>query len=117
VIIPLSSLSPFEFSGLRIFDYSAGRDWAASIAVIEVEPASRHPEARSKRSDKYYLVTGGEVTFELDGQEHLLSSGDFCFVRRGQRFAYANRSSERATLVLVHTPPFDINDEEFIQPD
>lgn len=115
MIIPQSSLPPIDFDGLKIFDYSAGRDWAASIAMIEVEPERKHPEARSKRSDKYYVVTGGEITFQLDGREHLLSRGDFCFVRCGQTFAYANRGSEPAILVLVHTPPFDIDDEEFIR--
>lgn len=114
MIVSRRSLLPTDFDGLQIFDYSAGCDWPASLAVIEVEPGARHREARSKRSNKYYLLIRGQVTFKLDGQEHLLSNGDFCFVRQGQTFAYQNRSADPATLVLVHTPPFDINDEEFI---
>lgn len=116
MIISRNSLSPIDFDGLQILDYSAGQHWAASFAVIEVEPGRRHREARSRRSDKYYLVTRGEVTFWLDGQKYPLSEGDFCIVPRGRRFAYANESADPATLVLVHTPPFDMNDEEFIEP-
>ena len=114
MIVKRASLTPLEFEDLRIFDYTAGKDLSSSLAVIEVPPQVRHAEAWSKRSDKYYFVTGGEIRFVLDGAPTILYAGDVCFVRRGQRFSYSNDSAGPATLVLFHTPPFDIAEEVFV---
>lgn len=113
MFISRSSMSPIDFHGLRIFDYTAGQSLGSSVAAIEVAPGVRHAEAWSRRSDKYYLVTRGQVQFTLDGEPHELSAGDFCFVRCGRRFSYSNESPEPATLVLVHTPSFDLREEVF----
>lgn len=109
------SLAPLEFGALRIFDYTAGQASSSSIAVIEVPPGARHAEAWSRRSDKYYLVSIGEIDFVLDGESQALKAGDFCFVERGRRFSYVNTSGTPATLVLVHTPSFDLREEVFAE--
>jgi mannose-6-phosphate isomerase-like protein (cupin superfamily) len=109
-----STLAPLEFDGLRIFDYTAGQSLSSSIATIEVPPGVRHAEAWSRRSDKYYLVSSGEIELVLDGEHHVLEAGDFCFVKQGRRFSYENKSHTLATLVLVHTPSFDLRDEVFV---
>lgn len=114
MIVSRESIAPRDFDGLRIFDYTAGRSVSSSIAFIEVRPGVRHKEAWSRRSDKYYLVVSGEVAFVLEGEEHSLSAGDFCLVERGRRFSYANKSGEPATLVLVHTPSFELSEEVFV---
>ena len=115
MLLSRSSMSPVDFNGLRIFDYTAGQSLGSSVAVIEVGPGVRHNEAWSRRSDKYYLVTTGELRFVLDGNEHLMTAGDFCIVKQGRRFSYANQSSAVATLVLVHTPSFDLGAEVFVE--
>jgi mannose-6-phosphate isomerase-like protein (cupin superfamily) len=109
-----STMSPLDFEGLKIFDYTAGQSLGSSVAAIEVAPGARHAEAWSRRSDKYYVVTSGEIELVLDGESHTLKSGDFCFVRQGRCFSYSNKSSDVATLVLVHTPRFDLRDEVFV---
>lgn len=109
-----SSMAPVDFQGLRIFDYTADQSLSSSLAVIEVAPGAQHAEAYSRRSDKYYLVTSGEIRFIIDGGAQQLRTGDFCFVERGQRFSYSNQSAEMATLVLVHTPSFALRDEIFV---
>src|SRR5262245_4984774 len=109
-----SALSPIDFEGLRIFDYTAGEPLGSSVAAIEVAPGATHAEAWSRRSDKYYLVSSGEIRFVLDGEPHVLKAGDFCFVKQGRRFSYANETSALATLVLVHTPSFDLREEVFV---
>jgi mannose-6-phosphate isomerase-like protein (cupin superfamily) len=114
VIVRRNTLQPIDFGALRIFDYSAGKDFDASLAVIEVPSKARHAEAWSKRSDKYYLVMQGALRFMFDGNESDLKAGDFCFVPRGQRFSYSNDSVETAVLVLVHTPTFRLEDEVFV---
>lgn len=113
MVVRGDSLAPIDFGGLRICDYTAGRDLGSSLAVVEVPPAGRHAEAFSKRSDKYYLVTDGEVRFVLEGETFDLRRGDFCFVRCGQRFSYANERTGPARLVLVHTPSFRLDQEAF----
>jgi mannose-6-phosphate isomerase-like protein (cupin superfamily) len=114
MIVRLGELSPIEFSGLRIFDYTAGRDLGSSLAAIEVPPGVHHAEAWSERSDKYYLVIAGAIRFVLEGRAANLVAGDFCLVRRGQRFSYANETKSTAKLVLAHTPSFDLQSEKFV---
>ena len=115
MIVRRGSMSPIDFNGLRILDYTAGYDDVeSSVAVIEVPPSARHAEAWSKRSDKYYLIVSGEVRFVLDGVPSDLAAGDFCFVRHGRRFSYSNDRAEPATLFLVHTPSFRMDDEVFV---
>ncbi|HEX6998588.1 MAG TPA: cupin domain-containing protein [Gammaproteobacteria bacterium] len=108
-------MTPSDFGGLRIFDYTAGRTESSSVALIEVPPGVRHPQAWSRRSDKYYVVAAGQITFVLDGTAHVMRAGDFCLVRRGRRFSYANESDGLATLLLVHTPSFELAEEVFVE--
>ena len=49
----------------------------------------------------------GEEEFDLD-------PGDFCLVRRGERFHYENNETQAARLVLFHTPAFDLGSEVFL---
>jgi mannose-6-phosphate isomerase-like protein (cupin superfamily) len=109
-----SALTPLDFHGLRIFDYTAGLSLGCSVAAIEVAPGARHAEAWSRRSDKCYLVSSGEVRFVLDGEPQVLKAGDFCFIAQGRRFSYANESADPAELVLVHTPSFDLREEVLV---
>jgi mannose-6-phosphate isomerase-like protein (cupin superfamily) len=115
MIIPRGTLTPIDFDGLRIFDYTAQKGLSASLAVIEVPPGARHAEAWSKRSDKYYLVIRGEVRFVLERRRLSLAVGDCCFVKQGQRFSYSNEGAAPAALVLFHCPSFDIDEEVFTE--
>ena len=108
-----AELDPLDFDGLAIFDYTAGLEVGSSLAVIEVPPGATHARAWSRRSDKYYLVTRGAISFSLDDERFGLAAGDFCLVRQGQRFDYRNEANEPATLVLVHTPSFELDAEVF----
>lgn len=114
MILLRNPISPIDFDGLRIFDYTAGKSVDSSVAMVEVASGVRHAEAWSRRSDKYYLVASGEVHFVLDGEPHVLRAGDFCFVKQGRRFSYSNEASEMAMLMLVHTPSFDLRQEVFV---
>ena len=113
MLVRRHSLEPIDFGGLEIFDYTADLQLESSFALIEVPPGAVHPEAWSRRSDKYYFVVNGELRFSLGGDELVLSAKDFVFVEQGKRFAYRNDSSSPATLVLVHTPSFDLESEVF----
>jgi mannose-6-phosphate isomerase-like protein (cupin superfamily) len=116
MLLSRSTMSPIDFGGLRIFDYTAGQPFDASVATVEALPGARHAEAWSRRSDKYYVVASGEIRFVLDGVPHAMKAGDFCFVRKGRRFSYSNESAQPATLVLIHTPSFELEAEVFVDP-
>ena len=113
MIVRQNSLEPIAFGGLRIFDYTAQANLGSSMALIEVPPGAVHEQAWSRRSDKYYLVVSGAIRFSLQDREFSLGPGDFCFVEQGQRFAYRNEGSAPATLVLVHSPSFELESEVF----
>lgn len=113
MIIRRSELDTIDFDGLRILDYTARLECSSSVAFIDVPPGASHAEAWSKRSEKYYLVTEGAVRFVIDGEVVQLGAGDFCLIRQGHRFSYLNEGTDRATLVLVHTPAFRIEDDVF----
>lgn len=113
MIVSRDSLTPVDFAGLHIFDYTAGHDLSSSLAVIEVPAGASHAEAWSERSDKYYLTVAGSIRFNLDGREYHLGPGDFCLVRMGQHFGYSNPTNDPATLILVHTPNFQLGSERF----
>jgi mannose-6-phosphate isomerase-like protein (cupin superfamily) len=115
VIVKQCSVDPIDFDGLRILDYTSKLDSRSSFAVITVPPGATHAESWSKRSDKYYYVMTGSVEFTLDGQQQVLSAGDFCVVPQGQHFSYLNRELKEAQICLVHTPCFDLNSEVFLE--
>ena len=108
-----SSLRPIDFNGLRVFDYTAGSTMGSSVASIDVPSGAQHPQAWSRRSDKYYLVVRGAVQFVVGGRQLTLEAGDFCYIKQGDRFSYRNATTQAAALVLVHTPSFDIDAEVF----
>jgi mannose-6-phosphate isomerase-like protein (cupin superfamily) len=107
------AVRPFDFDGLRILDYTAGRTTNSSLAIIEVPPGARHRQAWSRRSDKYYYVLAGQIRFTVHGEPQNLGSGDACLIAREQRFSYENTGSEAVRLLLVHTPSFDPAAEVF----
>jgi mannose-6-phosphate isomerase-like protein (cupin superfamily) len=108
-----NELSPIDFEGLNILDYTAELSESSSFAVISVPPGARHGLSWSKRSDKYYYVIEGRLQFELEGRVRTLASGDFCIVHQGEKFDYRNESGAPAEIVLVHTPSFDLESEVF----
>lgn len=111
--IERESLKSFEFYGLEIRDYTAGREGSSSIAEITVPAGARHERAWSKRSDKYYYVIDGRLSFTVDNQVLNLSTSDVCIINQGTRFSYENQTGEAAKLLIVHTPSFELDKEIF----
>ncbi len=113
MLVRRAFLEPIEFGELRIFDYTAASGLGSSVARIDVPAGAGHAEAWSERSEKFYLVTQGVIAFRLKDEEFVLSEGDFCHLERGEHFSYKNKSGEPATVILVHTPSFDLTAEKF----
>jgi len=102
-----------DFDGLNILDYTSGCNESSSFATIIVSQNVSHKVSWSKRSDKYYYVIKGEINFSIDAKSSILKQGDFCIIKKGSKFSYQNTSEKEVILVLVHTPSFDLNEEEF----
>jgi mannose-6-phosphate isomerase-like protein (cupin superfamily) len=115
MLISQESIAAIKFEGLLIHDFTRGSSTSASFAAIEVPTRVKHREAWSKRSDKYYYVVSGQLSFTVNGVEHVLSRGSFLLVSRGQRFSYQNSGAESVHLILVHTPSFDLESEVFVE--
>ena len=113
MIVRPHELSPIDFGGLKILDFTGGAEQSSSLALVTAPAGSAHPVAWSKRSDKYYYVLSGSLRFTLDAETVMLDAGDFCLVRRGRHFSYENVGAVAAQLVLVHTPSFDLAAEVF----
>lgn len=115
MIVRRDAPQPFDFDGLTIRDYTAGQKTSSSLAIIEVTAGARHQRAYSKRSDKYYYLVSGKLQFTVGGTLCVLEEGDFCLIEKGQHFSYENASMEKATLLLFHTPSFDLDSEVFVE--
>jgi len=107
------SLTPFDFDGLEIRDYTADRYSSSSFAEITVPAGVRHRLAWSRKSDKYYFGLLGRLRFIVDDRVVELAAGDLCIILKGDRFSYENRTEEVAKILLVHTPSFDLSQEVF----
>ena len=113
MIIRESEVEQFDFDGLKIQDYTATCDEKSSFAVISVYPRMRHKLSWSKRSDKYYYMIAGEIDFIVDGKAFVLSKGDLCIIKKGEKFKYQNTSKEIIKMILIHTPSFQLDQEVF----
>lgn len=111
--IKQKNLPPVDFDGLKIFDYTAGKETNSSFAEIIVPPGASHRVSWSKRSDKYYYVIEGALSLTVDGIEFDMEAGDFCIIHKGSKFSYINRGNKESRLMLVHTPGFKLECEEF----
>jgi len=114
MVIEKEKIAAIDFGGLRIFDYTAGRKEKSSFAVINVPVNVSHQLSWSKRSDKYYYVLEGRIDFWINDEKHTLKKGDFCIIRKGEKFKYANPFSEDASVILFHTPSFVLEKEVFV---
>ncbi len=113
MIVKSEAAKEASFEGLTIRDYTPDHDRSSSLATVEVPPGMQHRKARSTRSDKYYYVIEGKIRFTLGDDENHLERGDFCLVPKGVHFGYRNDTQVMATLLLFHTPSFDLSAEVF----
>jgi mannose-6-phosphate isomerase-like protein (cupin superfamily) len=113
MIIRGNDVKQFDFDGLKIADYTATLDGKSSFAVLSVPPQVGHKPSWSKRSDKYYYIMAGEITFIVDNKEFVLSGGDLCVIKKGDTFSYKNNSAEFVKMILIHTPNFNLDQEVF----
>jgi mannose-6-phosphate isomerase-like protein (cupin superfamily) len=110
-----NTLLPFDFKGLKIREMTPDELKSASVAEIEVPIGITHPLARSSKSDKLYICTEGQVSFQINNQDISLNPKDLLLIQKGEWFTYRNNNANTARLILVHIPPFNLECEEFAE--
>jgi mannose-6-phosphate isomerase-like protein (cupin superfamily) len=113
MIIRENAVEQFDFDGLKIADYTVKLDGNSSFATISVLPQISHKLSWSKRSDKYYYIITGEINFTVNDKDYVLSNGDLCVIKKGEKFKYTNNSGGIVKMILVHTPNFQLDREVF----
>lgn len=114
MIVRGEEIKAIDFDGLSILDYTSDYNGKSSFAIIKVLPGVSHRLSWSKRSDKYYYVIEGKIEFMINDTIYSLNKGDFCLIKKGDKFKYKNDTGEPVSLVLVHTPSFDLGEEVFV---
>jgi quercetin dioxygenase-like cupin family protein len=74
-----------------------------SVAEQLLPRGSAPPLHRHAHEDEAWIVLEGEVSFFLDGQEHLAGDGTYVFGPRGRSHTYLVRS-ETARMVILLLP-------------
>ena len=82
MILRRRSVKPIQFDNLEIVDYTAERKLSSSIAEVTVPTGISHKLSWSNRSDKYYYVVQGQVSFLVGDETSDLASGDVCIVAK-----------------------------------
>lgn len=113
MIIKQNEVQAIDFNGLEIFDYTTKLNEKSSFAVIKVKPNVNHQLSWSKRSDKYYYIINGSIEFWINDKNISLHEGDFCIIKKGDKFKYKNISDSIAVLILIHTPNFILEKEVY----
>jgi len=113
MIIKKEEVNTINFNDLRILDYTAKCNERSSFAIIKVPPNIGHQLSWSKRSDKFFYIVEGKIDFFINNNNYTLDKGDFCIIKKGDKFKYKNNTNKVVSLVLIHTPNFDLNEEVF----
>ncbi len=108
------SIVPFDFYGLQIRELTPDSLKTASVAEIEIVPGAKHDTARSIKSDKIYICTEGKVRFIVDKKPVVLKPTDLLFIEKGKWFSYSSGSTKTSRVILIHIPPFDGENEQFL---
>ena len=107
----LKNVTPVDFMGLAIRDPAPASLTSASVALIDVPPGTSHPRAKSTRSDKLYVCVSGSLVFLVEDVRIEVGPLDLVVVARDEWFGYENPGEHAARLLLVHVPPFDLENE------
>ena len=78
-----------------------------ALSVIEerMPPGAAEARHRHARSRQFFRVTEGELTIEVDGTVHVLSSGESLEVAPGQAHEVQNASAAPVRFLVVSQPP------------
>jgi hypothetical protein len=74
--VDYDKLVPFDFKGLLIREMPPEGLKSGSVAEIEVLSGVAHPLVISSKSDKLYICTEGQATFQINDKDVILNPKD-----------------------------------------
>lgn len=83
---------------------AADSDGLLSFFHLDAPPMSGPPRHVHSREDELFYVLEGDLVFELDGEQHTVSTGGTVYLRRGIVHAYQNFTERPARLLIATTP-------------
>lgn len=94
---------PRWFLGSRLTVLAAGADTNGAYGLMEQQAAQGFspPLHCHQREDDAYLVLEGELTFQLEGEEHVALPGDHVFLPRGIPHTFRVDSAQARWLEIV----------------
>ncbi len=79
-----------------------------SLMERALPPGGRMPPPhRHAGCTEAFFVLDGDVTFVLDGMDHVRGTGCFVLVPDGASHTFGNRGEQTARLLVVHAPAMD----------
>ena len=79
-----------------------------SLMERSLPPGGRMPPPhRHAGCAEAFFVLEGEVTFVLDGADHVRGPGQFVLVPEGASHTFGNQGGEPARLLVLHAPAMD----------
>jgi quercetin dioxygenase-like cupin family protein len=78
-----------------------GNAW--SLMQLELPQGKGAPPHRHPWDEAYYVLAG-EVKFLVDGQQHVVTAGDFLFAPGGSVHAFEGLSAEAARMLIIDAP-------------
>lgn len=91
-------------SALRLQGHDASSASAFWVGLSHYEPGGR-ADRDASGTEKVYVVLDGELTVITDGGEAVLGRLDSCFLAPGEARAVENRSSGRASMLVLMEYP------------
>lgn len=78
---------------------------AATVFAVRVGIGALVPVPHSHDAfDETAYGLGGEITWTVDGEEHVVGAGEAICIRRGQVHGFVNRGTDEARFLCVATP-------------
>lgn len=95
----------YDMRGLRLQGFDASASTFAWTGLSHFLPGGG-AEMDTSPLEKIYVVIEGSITIELaDGETHLLSRLDSCFIPGGEARAIRNESNMVATMLVIMPYP------------
>lgn len=99
-----------EARGSEMFFKAVAANTNGRYSLMErtVPPGGRMPPShRHVDCEEGFYVLEGEVTFVLEGAEHVRGPGTFVLVPGGSSHTFGNRGDAPARLLVLHAPAMD----------
>ena len=103
--LPYDAPGHFDMCGLRLQGFDASSAEFAWTGLSQFLPGGG-AEMDASPLEKIYVVVDGEVTIILgDGERHVLSRFDSCFIPGGEAREIVNESNHTATMLVIMPYP------------